>query len=341
MSPAHRGPSAHGASHAALGRVSLVVVASTPPVSLGRVAVVDDDKLQRERLAALLRAEGYTVHALEGAGRLLEMHQRKELDLVLLDVVLEGLSGIECCRLLKASGLFLPVILLTSRTDPDSRLEGLRIGADDYLAKPFDTRELLLRVASFVKLKRSFDQMSAQRDRLRESAIVDELTGLFNVRYLQTRLAEEWKRAERHHEPLAVAFVDIDHLKAVNDRGGHDVGDAVVREVGARLKSAVREIDVLTRYGGEEFVVLLPSTHLSGALTVAQRITHAVADKPIDGGAGGLRITVSVGISLYPSPNVGSRDLLLRAADRALMRAKDEGDGRICIAREPMMVVDG
>jgi two-component system cell cycle response regulator len=316
-------------------------VPSSPPASLGRLAVVDDDKLQRERLASMLRSEGYTVHALEGAGRLLDMHQRKELDLVLLDVVLEGLSGIDCCRILKASGSFLPVILLTSRSDPDSRLEGLRIGADDYLAKPFDMRELLLRVAAFVKLKRTFDQTIAQRDKLRENAIVDELTGLYNVRYLQTRLAEEWKRAERHHEPLSVAFIDVDHLSAVNEKGGHEMGDQVLREIGVRLRSAVREIDVLTRYGGEEFVVLLPSTHLSGALTVAQRISHAVADKPIDSGAGGIRVTVSIGISLYPSPNVGSRDLLLRAADRALQRAKDEGDGRICVAREPMMVVDG
>jgi diguanylate cyclase (GGDEF)-like protein len=315
-------------------------VPSSPPASLGRIAVVDDDKLQRERLASLLRNEGYTVHALEGAGRLLDMHQRKELDLVLLDVVLEGISGIDCCRILKASGSFLPVILLTSRSDPDSRLEGLRIGADDYLAKPFDTRELLLRLAAFVKLKRSFDQMSAQRDKLRENAIVDELTGLYNVRYLQTRLAEEWKRAERHHEPLSVAFIDVDHLAAVNEKGGHEMGDHVLREIGVRLRGAVREIDVLTRYGGEEFVVLLPSTHLSGALIVAQRISHAVADRPIDSGAGGVRVTVSIGISLYPSPNVASRDLLLRAADRALQRAKNEGDGRICVAREPMMLVD-
>ncbi len=313
---------------------------SSPPLSLGRVAVVDDDKIQRDRVASLLRSEGYAVHALEGAGRLLEMHQRKELDLVLLDVVLDGLGGIECCRILKASGSFLPVILLTSRTDPDSRLEGLRIGADDYLAKPFDTRELLLRAASFVKLKRSFDQVSAQRDKLRETAIVDDLTGLYNVRYLQTRLAEEWKRAERHHEPLAVAFVDVDHLRAINERMGHETGDVVLREIGERLRAAVREIDVVTRYGGEEFVVLLPSTHLGGALAVAQRISRSVGDKPVDSGAGGVRVTVSIGISLFPSPNIGSRDLLLRAADRALLRAKAEGDGRICVAREPMMVVD-
>jgi diguanylate cyclase (GGDEF)-like protein len=313
-------------------------VPSSPPSSLGRIAVVDDDKLQRDRLSALLRNEGYTVHALEGAGRVLEMHQRRELDLVLLDVVLDGLSGIDCCRMLKASGAFVPVVLCTSRTDPDSRLEGLRIGADDYLTKPFDQRELVLRVASFVRLKRNFDAMSAARDKLRENAVVDELTGLYNVRYLQTRLAEEWKRAERHHEPLAVAFVDVDHLAAINERGGHEVGDAVLREVGARLRTAVREIDVVTRYGGEEFVVLLPSTHLAGAVTVARRIVSTVADRTID--AAGGRVTVSVGLSLYPSPSLTTRDLLLRAADRALARAKGEGDGRICIARDPMLVLD-
>jgi diguanylate cyclase (GGDEF)-like protein len=314
-------------------------VPSSPPSSLGRIAVVDDDKLQRDRLASLLRIEGYTVHSLEGAGRVLDMHQRRELDLVLLDVVLDGLSGIDCCRLLKASGVFLPVILCTSRTDPDSRLEGLRIGADDYLTKPFDQRELLLRVASFVRLKRNFDAVSAAREKLRESAVVDELTGLYNVRYLQTRLAEEWKRAERHHEPLAVAFVDVDHLAALNERGGHDLGDAVLREVGVRLRSAVREIDVVTRYGGEEFVVLLPSTHLAGAITVARRIVSAVGERAIEGAAG-ARVTVSVGLSLYPSPALNTRDLLLRAADRALARAKGEGEGRICIARDPMVVLD-
>ncbi len=305
-----------------------------------RIAVVDDDRLAREHVAGLLRAEGYFVHALDSGARLLELQQKRELDLVLLDVVLEGLSGIECCRILKAGDGFLPVILLTSRSDPDSRLEGLRIGADDYLGKPFDQRELLLRVAGLLRLKKSFDSLGAARDRLAKLAIVDELTGLYNVRYLQARLAEEWKRAERHHDPLAIAFVDIDHLRGVNEKLGHDAGDAVLKEVGVRLRAAVREIDVVTRYGGEEFVVLLPATHLSGAVTVAQRIARGIGDRAFDVGSTTVRITASLGVSLYPAPGIGSRELLLRAADRALLRAKDEGHGRICVARDPMVVLD-
>jgi diguanylate cyclase (GGDEF)-like protein len=315
-------------------------VPSTPPQPPARIAVVDDDRATREQVAHLLRGEGYVVHALDSGARTIEMQRRGEIDLVLLDVVLDGLSGLECCRILKAGEGFLPVMLLTSRTDPDSRIEGLRIGADDYLAKPFDPRELLLRVGGLVRIKRGFDAMSAARDRLREHAIVDELTGLYNVRYLNTRLAEEWKRAERHHEPLSVAFVDVDRLRAVNEKHGPEAGDAVLREISQRLRTAVREIDVLTRYGGEEFVVLLPSTHLSGAITVAQRIARSVADKPIDAGGPIVRATVSIGLAVYPSPNVGSRDILLRVADRALLRAKEEGEGRICVAREPMMLVD-
>ena len=315
-------------------------VASNPPPSIARIAVVDDDRFAREHVASLLRNEGYFVHALESGARLLELHQRRDLDLVLLDVVLEGLSGIECCRILKASEGFLPVILLTSRADPDSRLEGLRIGADDYLGKPFDQRELLLRVAGLLRVKRGFDALGAARERLEKLAIVDELTGLYNVRYLQARLAEEWKRAERHHDPLAVAFVDLDHLRHVNDKLGHEAGDAVLREVSARLRTAVREIDIVTRYGGEEFVVLLPATHLSGAITVAQRIARGIGERAFDVGGTTVRMTASVGLSLYPSPGIGSRDLLLRAADRALLRAKDEGEGRICVARDPMMVLD-
>src|SRR5690606_41678778 len=126
-----------------------------------------------------------------------------------------------------------------------SRVEGLRIGADDYVTKPFDERELLARVEAMLRIKRSHDDLGAARERLQRLAVQDELTGLYNVRYLNSRLAEEYKRAERHRDPLALAMVDVDHSKRVNDTLGHDAGDAVLRELSARLKRAVREIDVV------------------------------------------------------------------------------------------------
>lgn len=310
---------------------------SIPPSSV-RVAVVDDDRMTREYVSGLLRGHGYRVTAVESAQKLLDLHRAGEVDLVLLDVVMDGLSGVDCCRILKSTqhDTFVPVILVTARSDPDSRVEGLRIGADDYVSKPFDERELLARIEAMLRIKRSYDELSAARDRLARLAVQDELTGLFNVRYLHSRLTEEYKRAERHRDPLALAMLDVDYFKTVNDRFGHDAGDLVLREVSARLKKSVREIDVVTRYGGEEFVVLLPSTHLAGALVVAERIATSLREAPFDVGSGqkGIAVTASIGLALYPSRGVTSKEALLRSADRALYRAKDDGRDRICVFQE-------
>jgi two-component system cell cycle response regulator len=299
--------------------------------------VVDDDRVTREYVAGLLRGHGYRVTAVDSAQKLLDLHRQGLVDIVLLDIVMDGLSGVDCCRILKAQSqdAFVPVILVTARNDPDSRVEGLRIGADDYIAKPFDERELLARVEAMLRIKRSHDDLSAARDRLARLAVQDELTGLYNVRYLHSRLTEEFKRAERHRDPLAVAMVDVDHFKQVNDRFGHEAGDTVLREVSARLRSSVREIDVVTRYGGEEFVVLLPSTHLAGALVVADRVARSLRASPFEvAGSRSLDVTASIGLALFPSRGVSTKEALLRSADRALYRAKDEGRDRICVFQE-------
>ncbi|GAB4212966.1 MAG: diguanylate cyclase [Sandaracinaceae bacterium] len=301
--------------------------------------MVDDDRLARERVASLLRARGHLPTAFDSAPRMLEAHRQQPFDLVLLDVIMEGMSGVDACRILKArDDTFVPVVLVTARTDPDARVEGLRIGADDYVSKPFEEEELIARVGSMLRIKRRFDALAETRDRMAELAVLDDLTGLYNVRYLQQRFGEEWKRAERHREPLAIAMLDVDHFKSVNDRHGHDVGDLVLREASARLKASVRDTDVVARYGGEEFVVLLPSTQLAGALVVAERIRRAFADKPFETPRSRLAITTSIGVALYPSRGITTRDQLLRAADSALYRAKEEGRDRICVHQDQLYV---
>lgn len=320
---------------------------SSPPPPLrteaaqvpARIAVVDDDKLIRERVASLLRSRGYAPTTFESATRLLEAHKHTAFDLVLLDVVMDGISGVDACRILKAREEgFVPIILVTSRADQDARVEGLRIGADDYVCKPFEEEELLARVASMLRIKRSYDDVASSRNRMAELAVLDDLTGLYNVRYLQQRFTEEWKRAERHREPLAIAMLDVDHFKLVNDQHGHEIGDAVLREMSARLRTSVRDTDVVARYGGEEFVVLLPSTQLAGALVVAERIRKSVTARRFETPRARLEITASIGIALYPSRGVSTKDQLLRAADTALYRAKEEGRDRICVHQEQMYV---
>lgn len=318
-------------------RIGLSPMPAEPSLTPAHVVLADDDRVTREYVAGLLRGHGYEVTAVDSGQKVLERVRGGGVTLVLLDVVMEGISGIDACRMIKSTtqGTFLPVILLTARSDTDSRVEGLRIGADDYICKPFDERELLARVTNMVRIKQMHDEVARARERLERLAIKDELTGLYNYRYLQSRLSEEFKRAERYREPLSCAMIDIDHFKALNDRHGHDAGDRVLAMVSQRVLDAVREVDVVARYGGEEFLLLLPSTHLAGALTVADRVWRAVGERPFEVAGSSERVTISIGVALYPSRGVSTRDALLKSADRALYRAKDDGRNRICVYQDP------
>jgi two-component system cell cycle response regulator len=298
-----------------------------------RVLIADDDLVARNFVAALLRRHGMTIEFADDGARALASARDLDLDLVLLDIMMPGLDGLDCCRLIKGitQEEFLPVILLTSKSDADSRVTGLRIGADDYVTKPFDERELLARVNNLLRLKRMHDNISEARSRLEQLATQDDLTGLYNYRYLHTRLNEEFKRSERYRDPLACVMIDIDYFKRVNDRHGHDVGDAVLRETSERLRRAVREIDVVTRYGGEEFLLVLPSTNFSGALAVADRVWRSVGSEAFSLPTGPERVSISLGVAVFPSRDIKTKDQLLKAADKALYQAKDDGRDRICV----------
>jgi diguanylate cyclase (GGDEF)-like protein len=297
------------------------------------VLIADDDRITREYVGGLLRGNGMKVEMAENGKAAVDRVGQGGVDIILLDVMMPGLSGIDCCRLIKSMTAedFVPIILVTAKSDPDSRVEGLRIGADDYIAKPFDERELLARVTNMLRIKKMHDDVNEARTRLERLAVRDELTGLYNYRYLHSRLNEEFKRAERFRDPLACAMVDIDHFKSFNDQHGHVVGDAVLAEVAKRLRGAVREIDVVARYGGEEFLLVLPSTHFAGALTVADRVWRSVGESPARLAGKDFDVTVSVGVALYPSRDVKTKDQLVKAADRALYQAKDDGRNRICV----------
>lgn len=310
---------------------------STPADASGAspatILVADDDAAARQYVATLLRKHGMNVEFAPDGARAIARTREQGVDLVLLDIMMPGIDGLDCCRLIKGitQDQFLPVILLTARGDADSRVNGLRIGADDYVCKPFDDRELLARVNNLVRIKRMHDQITEARTRLEQLAVSDELTGLYNYRYLHTRLSEEFKRSERYRDPLACVMLDIDYFKRVNDRFGHDVGDAVLREVSARVRKAVREIDVVTRYGGEEFLLVLPSTNFSGALAVADRVWRTVGGEPFQLPRGEERVSVSVGVAVFPSRDIKSKDQLIKAADKALYQAKNDGRDRICV----------
>ncbi len=314
---------------------------SEPPVRRNapppRLLVAEDDRLTRELLVAMLTARGYLVEAVEDGQATVERVGRGGIDLVLLDILMPRLNGLEACRLLKSltADSFLPVVLVTVKTDSASRVEGLRIGADDYVCKPFDEEELVARVEALLRVKRLHDHVARARMKLEQLSVHDDLTGLYNYRYLHNRLGEEFKRAERYHEPLACILVDVDHLAGQNERFGREFGDHLLLSIAEIIRHSVRDVDVVARFGGDEFLVVLPSTHFAGSVTVAERVWREAAEAMIvtpDGAT--VTATLSVGVALFPSRDVRSKDALLRAADAALHQAKLDGGNRVCVFQQ-------
>jgi len=325
------------------GRVS---PPSDPPSRSSRpprrpiIVIADDDRTARETLASILRAAAYDVDIVSDGQEAVERVARGNADLVLLDVMMPRLNGLEACRLIKGmtSEAFVPVLLVTGKTDPASRVEGLKIGADDYVCKPFEEGELLARVQAMLRIKRLHDDMQDARSRLERVSVHDELTGLYNYRYLHARLSQEFKRAERSHEPLGCGVVDVDRLRTWNERSGRTFGDTILRTLADLIRRCVREVDIVVRYGGDEFLVLMPSTHFAGAVSVAERIWKEMAARSWGPLADKDRVTLSMGIAAYPSPDVKTKEALLKSAEAALNRAKRDGMDRLCVYQQEGVV---
>jgi two-component system, cell cycle response regulator len=301
---------------------------SEVPEAGGNVLVADDDRVTREHLAAILRAAGHTVELCEDGQEAVARVAQGGIDVVLLDVMMPKLSGTEACRLLKsaASGTFLPIILVTGRNDPASRAEGLRLGADDYVGKPLDPVELTARVASLLRIRRLVSTISDDRDRLLRRAVFDELTGLPNRRLFESRLHEERKRAERHHEPFACLLVGVTAGSPPRDPG---TLDRLVLRGATAVKRSVREGDVVARFGSTTIGVIMPHTHFVGALSAAERIHRDTATAVGEG-----EDSVAIGAALFPSRDARTVESLITAAEAALDDAWIEGGGQVCILQQ-------
>lgn len=321
---------------------------ASPSLAGKKLLLVDDDRAVIEQLRALLTPSGYTfVTARDGAGALAAVRDERP-DLVLMDVEMPGLGGVQVVRILRANQGFgyVPIILMTAR-GAAGKVEGLELGADDFLVKPVEPLELAARVKSMLRLKALQDELIARNDELdrtnqalQESqrelerlSRTDALTGLFNRRYLEERFTGEFERSRRYRSALACLMFDIDHFKRLNDGYGHPFGDRVIRGTAEVLLRTMRDVDLVGRYGGEEFVALLPETGPDEALRVAERVRASIAQTPYETEAGELvRVTVSIGVANHPSPAIAARDELLRAADDALYKAKQAGRDRVVVS---------
>jgi two-component system cell cycle response regulator len=312
-----------------MGSYELDLDAATQPEAAGppRVLVADDDADILAMVSTLLRREGYEV--LQAANGLEALAQARSAapDLLLLDVSMPDMDGYAVCRELRAAEHDPPpVIFLTARIETQDRVAGLDAGAVDYVVKPFSGAELRARVRAALRTK-------ADSDRLRAAAATDALTGLLNRGQLGARVSELVSSARRYDRSLACLMIDVDHFKAVNDTYGHQAGDEVLSETARRLQAAKRGGDVLIRYGGEEFLALLPETDAHGAVVVAEKLRAAVADTAItylvpEVGPIEIRVRVSIGVSCLDAEMYDGA-LLVAAADNALYRAKAAGRDRV------------
>ena len=307
-----------------------------------RILLVQADADARGRDRALF--EGADLVVLE-AGTLQEAVEQLTLlpDLVLVDRTLPDGDGLALLARLKENvDEFLPVIV-SSPNAPIERVAALQAGADESISRPCDPAELLARARALLRLKSTHDRVRAVQQELQRMVVSDPLTGLFNRRALLDRLKQEFERVGRYRSPMALAMIDLDSFKPINDEHGHLFGDTVLRAVGEAILRSVRALDIPARYGGDEFAVVLPQTDAGGAIRVCERLLKNIAALEPRHGQVTARLTVSLGLAFFPAEGIEATEDLLRAADDALYRAKRGGRNRLCAVSplRPVQAVSG
>lgn len=298
----------------------------------GRILVVDDNPDNVEIIATRLRFRGYEILEASTGNQALSLVLEAEPDLILLDVMLPDIDGYEISRRIKGDEAlpFIPIILVTARDTTQDKVAGLDAGADDYLTKPVNFAELEARVRSMLRIKRLQDELEEKNRELERLSISDGLTGLYNHRHIHGLLQEEFERALRTGERLTVAMFDLDRFKAVNDNYGHQAGDRVLEQFADILQQTAREIDRIGRYGGEEFMVVLPETGIEDGVVFVERVRREVARRNfLIGNSETLRMTVSAGVATFPNHGINDPETLVRLADEALYAAKATGRNRV------------
>lgn len=291
-----------------------------------RVLVVDDEEDARAALSEVLTPECEVLTAPDGE-EAVRLARKERPDLVLMDLFMPRLDGLQALQRIRADAATgdVPVIFVSARGDDTVKARALDLGAVDYLQKPFSERELRARVERTLRLSRSASA-------LRELAQTDPLTGLANLRAFRTRLAEEVKRAHRYRTPLTCVMADMDHLKPVNDELGHAAGDRAIAAVAAVIRAELRETDFGARYGGDEFVLLLPHTSGEDGRHLAERICARLRETVLEVSGRRVLIGASFGVACLDHDAPDAADALVRAADAALYHAKRSGRGRVEVA---------
>jgi two-component system cell cycle response regulator len=288
------------------------------------VLVIEDHVDQRELLAVVLQREGYRVITAENGVDALEKLAQVNAQIVLSDIMMPRLDGFELIRKIRSDSALkhIYLILITARIQEGDRVRGLDLGADDYITKPFSFSELLARV-------RVGSRVVHYQQHLEHQTLIDSLTGLFNRRAFEKKIAEEFERAQRYRHPISVLILDIDNFKNINDTYGHHGGDAALVKIAETLRNKTRRSDFPARFGGEEFVLVLPETDHENALQAAAKIHDEIRACTFGLPGKLFALTVSIGLSSTSLEAYSDWKQMLHDADRALYLAKNNGKDRV------------
>lgn len=300
-----------------------------------RILIVEDNKSLNEILCKIVQSEGYDSTSVSTGNKAMEIiRDEGPFDLVLLDIMLPdpdsppglGIDGLEVCRQIKGDPELKDslIFIVTVKDQPDDIMKGIDAGADDYITKPFNTTLLIAKIKAMLRIKQLQDELVSKNKLLEEMAVTDGLTGIPNYRYLINKLTEEIKRSHRYRTPFGMILLDLDNFKEVNDTYGHRHGDFVLKAVAMAIQQGLRETDLLARYGGDEFSVLLTQTDRDGSERVAEQILKRLA-RPVTADGREHIIEASIGLVAFAPGDIKSTDDVIIAADEALYRAKELG----------------
>jgi diguanylate cyclase (GGDEF)-like protein len=296
-----------------------------------QVLIAEDDKLCRTILEKNLKKWGYeTISAVDGK-EAWKLIQEKNIQIAILDWIMPKIDGLELCKKIRGNKWdeYIYLIMLTVRNKQSDIRKGFSAGVDDYITKPFDTHELKARLQTGKRIISLQNQLLDSQKKLQEIATHDTLTNLLNRYEILNVLTDEFHRSLRENKPVSAVMLDIDFFKKINDSYGHDVGDEVLIEVASRLRRTLRRYDKVGRYGGDEFLAILPGCDLSNAKRIAERLRRAVSTDRIQTDTGQLFVTVSAGCASSESQSHKSIEYLVKFSDKAMYHAKNMG--RNCV----------
>ncbi|MCG2712916.1 MAG: diguanylate cyclase [Candidatus Omnitrophica bacterium] len=287
------------------------------------ILIIEDNIKDMQFLKTTLERENYKIICAENGEKAFTVLSKDKADLVILDILLPDIDGFEVCRRIRENDLLvsMPILFYTSVSTINEKLIGLEVGAADFLTKSPDERELLVRIKNLLNAKRKIDKIV-------NLSFYDELTDVYNRRYFQQRLRDECDRGRRYKNNFCCALLDIDYFKTINDNFGHLAGDRVLKNVAKIMRKNIRTSDIICRYGGDEFALLLTETDLNGAYATAQRVRRFIGTSETEKDDSVPGITISCGITAFSETIKDTNDLMFQA-DKALYKAKQEGRNQI------------